>query len=87
MPRDTGLTHQILRHIRNERDPGAPCVQFDTSTRIGDHDPEIVLRHVSRLREEGLLEVIEVEVDARERPVEISVRGITAKGEDLLEAS
>lgn len=87
MPRDAGLTRRILRHVKNERDPGAPCVRFDTSTRIGDHDPETVLHHVYQLREEGLLEVIEIETDARERPVEISVRGITAEGEDLLEAS
>lgn len=60
-------------------------MQFDTSTCIGEHDPEDVLQHVRQLREEGLLEMVEVETDPHDEIVAATIRGLTPEGENLLE--
>jgi hypothetical protein len=62
-------------------------VRFDTATPLGSHEPETVLHRVRQLREEGLLEVIDVETSDDGRDVAIAVRGLTPEGEDLLQES
>lgn len=84
--RDPILTRGILQHIRRGCQPGAPCVQFDTATRVGGYDPNAVLQHVRELREEGLLQVIDVDTGQNGQVVAIFVRGLTAEGERVLEA-
>lgn len=70
---EASLTRRILGYINNKCEPGMSCVRFDTATRLGDYDPETVPRHVSRLREDGLLRVIEVKTGAHEQPAEITI--------------
>lgn len=87
MSYDASLTQQILRRVKSKQVPGAPCARFDTSTSIGGHDPETVLRRVVCLREDGLLRAIDVKTGANDQPVEVSVRGLTFEGEQLLRTS
>lgn len=83
--RDLVLTRGILHYIQRGCKPGAPCVQFNTATRMNDYDPRVVLQHVCKLREEGLLQVIDVDVGRDGQVVAIFVRGLTAEGEQVLE--
>ena len=85
--RDTPLTRRILSHIRNACNPGAPCAHFDTTTGLDDCDPDAVLRHVRRLRDEGLLQIIDVEAGRDGTIRTLHVRGLTPEGEQMLDAS
>jgi len=85
--RDTPLTRRILSHIRNACNPGAPCAHFDTTTGLDDCDPDAVLRHVRRLRDEGLLQIIDVEAGRDGTVRALHVRGLTPEGEQVLDSS
>lgn len=85
--RDTPLTRRILSHIRSACNPGAPCAHFDTATGMDDCDPDTLLRHVRRLRDEGLLQIIDVEAGRDGTIRTLHVRGLTPEGEQVLDSS
>lgn len=78
------LRRHILEYIKGETDPECLPVRFGPATQIGSYDPDRVLYQVRQMREEGYLEVMDVEMSPEGELIEVTVRGLTSKGEDLL---